>query len=98
MTVYIPKLHKSKPLPSTLPPSLPPHHHPLSYCPPAIHAKEHAGTKKLVSNALALNLVTQLYRLGAIEAARAPGTKKPANEVCLTSLNPLVRLFSERSN
>lgn len=46
-----------------------------------IHAKEHAGTKKLVSNTLALNLVTQLYRLGAIEAARAPGTKKPANEV-----------------
>ncbi len=54
--------------------------------PAAIYAKEHAGTKKLVGNALALNLVTQLYRMGAIEAARAPGTKKPADQVCLPLL------------
>ena len=47
----------------------------------AIHAQEHAKTKKVVSNILALNLVTQLYKMGAIEAARAPGTKKPADEV-----------------
>lgn len=46
-----------------------------------IHAKEHASTKKVVGNALALNLVTQLYELGAIEPARAPGTKKPADVV-----------------
>lgn len=52
--------------------------------PPAIHAKEHASTKKVVGNALALNLVTQLYELGAIEPARAPGTKKPADVVRLT--------------
>ncbi|MCG8624258.1 MAG: hypothetical protein MJE68_19975, partial [Proteobacteria bacterium] len=47
----------------------------------AIHAQEHAKTKKIVSNVLALNLVTPLYKMGAIEAARAPGTKKPADEV-----------------
>jgi ATP-dependent RNA helicase A len=46
-----------------------------------IHAKEHASTKKLVGNALALNLVRQLFSLGAIDAARAPGTKKPADIV-----------------
>ena len=48
---------------------------------PAIHAEEHASTKKLVGNALALNLVRQLFNLGAIDAARAPGTKKPADVV-----------------
>ena len=51
----------------------------------AIHAQEHAKTKKVVSNVLALNLVTQLYKMGAIEAARAPGTKKPADEVRFVS-------------
>ena len=51
----------------------------------AIHAQEHAKTKKVVSNVLALNLVTQLYKMGAIEAARAPGTKKPADEVHFVS-------------
>ena len=36
-----------------------------------------------MSNALALNLVTQLYGMGAIEAARPPGAKKPTDEVSL---------------
>ena len=66
-----------------LPPSLPSPH--LS---PAIHGKEHASTKKLVGNALALNLVRQLYHLRAIEAARAPGTKKPADIVSNLTLSP----------
>lgn len=49
---------------------------------PAIYAKEQAKTKKLVGNVLALNLVSQLYQMGAIEAARAPGTKKNEIVVC----------------
>ena len=67
--------------PHLITPSLSPS---LSPSPLAIHAKEHASTKKLVSNSLALNLVTQLYQMGAIEAAKAPGTKKPADlvELC----------------
>lgn len=60
--------------------------------PPAIHAKEHASTKKVVGNALALNLVTQLYEMGAIEPARAPGTKKPADVV-----RPYHNLFTQHS-
>lgn len=66
----------------------------------AIHAQEHAKTKKIVSNVLALNLVTQLYKMGAIEAARAPGTKKPADEVRFITivgtdcLNFLLLIFS----
>ena len=51
---------------------------------PALHAKEHASTKKMVGNALALNLVQQLFSLGAIDAARAPGTKKPTDTVSHT--------------
>lgn len=45
-----------------------------------ITAKEHASTKKQATNALALNLVVQLYRLGVIEAARAPGAKKASEQ------------------
>ena len=57
---------------------------------PAIHAKEHAKTKKVVSNVLALNLVTQLYKMGAIEAARPPGAKKPSDEVHVHVINELL--------
>ena len=47
----------------------------------ALHSKEHAGTKKQAGNALALELVTQLYHLGVIEACKGPGDKKAANQV-----------------
>ena len=87
MTIFVPKLHRSESslkfysfahLPSLPPslPSLPPSP------PPAIHAREQAATKKLVSNVLALNLVTQLYRLGAIEPVKPPGAKKSETLVC----------------
>ena len=45
----------------------------------AIHGKEHAGTKKQVGNKLALNMVSQLYRMGAIDAVRP--TAKKDNQV-----------------
>ena len=61
---------------------------------PAIHAEEHASTKKLVGNALALNLVRQLFNLGAIDAARAPGTKKPADVVSEPFLIPPLALLT----
>lgn len=48
---------------------------------PAVHGKEHARTKKLASNGLALQLVTQLYHLGVIEAHK-PGEKK-TNQVTM---------------
>ena len=48
----------------------------------AIYAKEHAGTKKQAGNGLALQLVSQLYHLGVIEAHRAPGEKK-VNQVTM---------------
>lgn len=47
----------------------------------AIYAKEHAGTKKQASNGLALQLVSQLYHLGVIEAHRAPGEKKKVSQI-----------------
>ena len=47
----------------------------------AIHAREQANTKKLVGNVLALNLVTQLWKMGAIQPAKAPGAKKTATVV-----------------
>ena len=47
----------------------------------SLHVKEHAGTKKQAGNVLALELVTQLYHLGVIEACKAPGDKKLANQV-----------------
>ncbi|XP_065917880.1 ATP-dependent RNA helicase A protein-like isoform X5 [Dysidea avara] len=46
-----------------------------------LHVKEHAGTKKQAGNVLALELVTQLYHLGVIEACKAPGDKKSANQI-----------------
>ena len=49
----------------------------------AIYAKEHAGTKKQAGNGLALQLVSQLYQLGIIEAHRAPGEKKKIDQVTL---------------
>jgi len=48
-----------------------------------VFAKEDGGSKKQVSNAIALSLVEQLFRLGAIDPARAPGTKKQAQQVSL---------------
>ena len=53
----------------------------------AIYAKEHAGTKKQASNGLALQLVSQLYHLGIIEAHRAPGEKKKINQVTMVTLD-----------
>ena len=47
----------------------------------ALHAKEHAGTKKQAGNGLALQLVSQLYQLGIIEAHRAPGEKKKVDQL-----------------
>lgn len=51
-----------------------------------IYAKEHAGTKKQASNGLALQLVSQLYHLGIIEAHRAPGEKKKINQVTMVTV------------
>ncbi len=68
----LPSLLSPSPPSSLSPPSSPP---PLST---AIHAREQANTKKTVGNVLALNLVTQLYRIGAIQPAKAPGAKKSA--------------------
>jgi len=47
----------------------------------AIHGKEHSGTKKQVGNRLALNLVSQLYKMGAIEPCKVQSKKKD-NQVC----------------
>ena len=52
----------------------------------AIFAQEHSGTKKGASNALALNLVRQLFQLGVIDAGRAPGEKKQSKQVCMQAL------------
>ena len=71
----IPPSSPLPPLPLTpLFPSLPPPS-------PAIHARETASTKKVVGNVLALNLVTQLYKMGAIEAVKPPTSKSQENMV-----------------
>ena len=42
----------------------------------ALHAKEHAGTKKQAGNGLALQLVSQLFQLGIIEPIGLEGRKE----------------------
>lgn len=85
MTIFVPKLHRSELYYLQGHPHIQLHRYIelALHIFVAIHAKEHAKTKKIVSNVLALNLVTQLYRMGAIEAARAPGAKKSADQVKL---------------
>ena len=55
--------------------------------PPVVSAQERAGTKKQVSNGLALRLVAQLYQLGVVEAARPAGAKRTADVVELREVS-----------
>ena len=61
----------------------------------AIHGKEHAGTKKQASNGLSLQLVSQLYQMGVIEAHRAPGEKKKVNQVAMIETIVITLLCTE---
>lgn len=68
----------------------------------AVYAKEQAGTKKQVGNKLALNLVSQLYKMGAIEPCKAPGSKKKesmvsSSHVLLCNISTLPTSFSNLS-